>query len=251
MSSGKKILASALIIGLSLIGACKKSEVVEEPPVNNKPTISGEYNNETTGDKLILEVNDMIYAKGIGKIAASRPYDGFTGMGIALYDDDKRVFDITSIGIGKQLDIAIEGSSQLKGSILEEKQYTIKLDYSIVGSNGDLSDHQLDLGTADVKFEKDYSWGTEKNQTIYDNRDAIAEIMARNMSSGDGKDRDKAGFINVIEIFYNPTSGFAVGTDLFDTVNKNTFQFRWATGGATFRDATEKDVYDLRKIIGE
>jgi len=42
------------------INYCKKNDTIEPEPVNNNPTVSGEYNNETTGDKLILEVNDMI-----------------------------------------------------------------------------------------------------------------------------------------------------------------------------------------------
>jgi hypothetical protein len=90
----KTISLIGIIIVALCAWTCKKSDTVTPTPepVIEEPTVSGEYNNETTGIKTSFEVNDLIYGKVTGKIADSRPYDGFVGMGIALYDGDKRVF---------------------------------------------------------------------------------------------------------------------------------------------------------------
>ena len=177
------IIATMLLSLLMLLWSCKKNETVEPEPLIEKPTVSGEYDNLTTGINTTFEINDTIYAKGTGKIAESRPWDGFTKMGIALYDGSTRIVDIVGISTGKQLDITVEGSAPVKESRLEEKQYTIKLDYTIIDSNGNMSDHQLDLGTVTITAEKDYEFDQLYGdghvfKTIKAHTDEFAKILS-------------------------------------------------------------------------
>ena len=221
----KEVLIKKIII-ISIMGlffvlsisnsACKKSETIEPEPVNNEPAITYEYDNLTTGDKTTFEINDMIYAKGTGKIADSRPYDSFVEMGVGLYDGTKRIHTITGLGTGKQLDIAVKGSSKLEKGILEEKQYAVKLFYSIIDSNGDLSDHQLELGTVEVKFEKSYEFDQLYGEghvynSIKNHTDEFAKILT---------DRgDVAGGSGNIYLYENVMNAF--NNILLDGIDSN------------------------------
>ena len=91
-------------------------------------------------------------------------------------------------------------------------------------ANGDSTSHQLNIGTVMVTAEKDYKWGPEKNQIIYDNRDAIANLLGGTVSFHDIL-QDADSIRKALELWYDPTMDYVTWTDLFDTTPANSFQF--------------------------
>ena len=277
----KRLPVISVFIIIILLSGCKKSEVVEETDCNDpneyhKTCLKYTYSieNLTTGNNSVYEINDTI----LGKLHVDTGSSYYKiGQAVLVFGNEKTA-EHDRIGIVGGSDTSEDSIKQILDFSFERvlhkvffkdnlnadgsaTNFSLIFEYRIAHSEQDFNsiyngipgwyEDEISLETVTISAEKDYSWGTEKNQTIYDNREAIAEIMARNMVPDNNENYNKTDYIAIIVNFYHPETGFAIGTDLFDNTNANTFQFRWSTGGFQFYNATEKDVYDLRQIIGE
>ena len=186
--------------------------------------------------QLLIEQNDTIRA--VGRIKVTTP----NADNVVFYFSDR----------DPQFSIMLDENGEAridKQIVLRDTDRDYDLRFTVRDGNFFLASVNKGMVWEDVKEEQDYSWGQSRNRVIYDNRVAIAEIMDRNMVPSNGASYDRDDYIAIIENFYHPTTGFAVGTDLFDRAPANTFQFRGATAAAQFYDATENDVADLLSII--
>ena len=281
----KNAIKVLLVFLLIIIGGCKKSEVIEEincndPNVYHKSCMKYTYKieNLTTGNNSSIEANDTIRATlnfntgsnvyKLYKLYAGFAHDKnfyrsdlyFTTNFFDIFDipaDQKTehmVFEFNST-IENKLNagfittryddqkILLTGVNELKLTYIIARSYE---DY--VGSIQSYSD-EISLGTITITAEKDYIWGTEKNQTIYDNREAISEILDRN-ARFNGEDETFERLLQGLEMWYNPQTGMADGTELQDSSVANSFKIV-ANNNVYLTGLAEKDLYDILQIIGE
>ena len=248
-----------ILFALTLnINYCKKNNTIEpepENPIKITGTISNniteQSNNGNPENTLDVEINDTIHviAKGTADHENSDGFDTFRG---GLYENGDRVRFLQLTG---SLDgdgnieyvLNLEGNEKMNfKNTFDGKKLDVMIEYHI---RGDYEYKYHKIGEINIKAEKDYSWGTEKNQTIYDNREAIAEILDRN-AWFHGEKKDKKFFLDTIAFVYNPNNPRVTETRLEDTFPGNNFKII-AGNSATFESLTEKDLYDILQIIGE
>lgn len=243
--------------GINVNGVCCQLKLVNK---TTGETLNPQNFTVEGNDHLEVEVQAVsddpgVYLSSVDYLASQGNW-GFVFMHYDCDPTGERIPDSTGIDcFDRTLRTEIYCVTQREGwgfMVPEDQNAQLSIEVYAVDSHGKAIDlYTQIIGSARFVAERDYIWGPEKNQVIYDNRAAIAEIMARNMIPNNNRTYSKDDYIKIIENFYHPQTGFAVGTDIFDTAGGNSLQFRGPSSAALFYDGTEKDIYDLRKIIGE